>query len=160
MTASWRALPPIPRAIAAAAADAVEAARSTAAVPFQHSAERLAALDHERVGLVLGAVVRALLEDVYPAGLSSDDAEDVIAGCAGSALSWFPAVDVEVLVVLVTGALGLHPGEEARPISALEMCSHAPLLVDGLLAGSGRRLGGYLDAAFTEIARAETVEMP
>lgn len=37
---------------------------------------------------------------------------------------------------------------------------HAPLLIADLLAASQRRLDGYLDAAFAEIARAETMEMP
>jgi hypothetical protein len=160
MTGSWRQLPAIPRAIAAATVDAVDAARRADPLPFRQATQRLGALDGERVGLVLGAVVRALLEDRYPAGLSSEDAQDVITRCAGSARSWFPAVDADVLIVLVTGALGLHPAPEERPISALEMSSHAPLLVDALLAGSGRRLDAYLDAAFAEIARAETVEMP
>jgi hypothetical protein len=37
---------------------------------------------------------------------------------------------------------------------------HAPLLIADLLAAGRRPLGGYLDAAFTDIARAETMEMP
>jgi hypothetical protein len=37
---------------------------------------------------------------------------------------------------------------------------HAPLVIADLLATGRRRLGGYLDAAFTEIARAETMEQP
>jgi hypothetical protein len=42
----------------------------------------------------------------------------------------------------------------------MDVALHAPLLVADLLSLSERRLAGYLDAAFTEIARAETVEMP
>jgi hypothetical protein len=37
---------------------------------------------------------------------------------------------------------------------------HAPLLIAGLLATGGRPLSGYLNDAFAEIARSETVEMP
>jgi hypothetical protein len=37
---------------------------------------------------------------------------------------------------------------------------HAPLLIADLLAAGGRRLSGYLDAAFAEIARAEIMELP
>jgi hypothetical protein len=37
---------------------------------------------------------------------------------------------------------------------------HAPILIADLLAGSGGRLGGYLDGAFADIARAELMEQP
>jgi hypothetical protein len=50
--------------------------------------------------------------------------------------------------------------EEPRPLDALDVARHAPLLVADLLTTSGSSLTGYLDAALAEIARAETVEMP
>jgi hypothetical protein len=100
----------------------------------------------------------------------------VLEDCVRSAAGWFPAVDAEVLVILLAGALGIHqpdaippgdlrpedpePAPEPRRLSALEVASHAPLLIADLLAGSGRPLSRYLDAAFAEIYRAETIEMP
>jgi hypothetical protein len=130
-------------------------------VAFQQSAWRLGALDRDQVGLVLGAVVRSLLEDLHPGGLSGDDIQDVLDRCLGTSAACFPAVDANVLLVLLAGSLGIHPdSEDPRPVSALEMSTHAPLLIASLVGTSGRSFTAYLDAAFAEIARSETVEMP
>jgi hypothetical protein len=162
MTLSRQQLPPVPRAIATAAAEALTAACSEDPVGFREAAGSLAALDREQVGLVLGAVVRSLLEDSHPGGLTGEGMHDVLARCAAASAVWFPAVDPNVLLVLLAGSLGIHGDEEEpRPVSALEMSSHAPLLICTLLGRApGRRFNAHLDAAFTEIARSETVEMP
>jgi hypothetical protein len=162
MTSTWQRLPPVPRAIATATLDTLTAAGSGDAVAFQRASLRLAALDREQVGLVLGAVVRSLLEELHPGGLSGDDVHDVLARCVGASAACFPAVDANVLLVLLAGSLGIHPDEEdPQPVSALQMSSHAPLLIATLLGGAaGRPFAAHLDAAFTEIARSETVEMP
>jgi hypothetical protein len=162
MTASRQQLPPVPRAIEAAASDALTAAQSQDAVAFQRATQRLAALDREQVGLVLGAVVRSLLEESQPAGLTGEDVQELLARCAATSAAWVPAVDEGVLLVLLAGSLGIHAGEEEpRPVTALEMSSHAPLLIATLLGGqSSHRFSAHLDAAFTEIARSETVESP
>jgi hypothetical protein len=154
-------LPPVPRAIATAAADALTAAKAEDAVAFQHAAERLAALDREQVGLVLGAVVRSLLEEVHPGGLTGEDMHGVLARCAADA-AWSAGLDPDVLLVLLAGALGIHPDDDdPRPVSALAMSSNAPLLICTLLGRSpGLSFDEHLDAALAEIARAETVEMP
>jgi hypothetical protein len=158
---SWRQLPPAPRAIATATAEALTAVQSGDPIAFQQASSRLAALDHEQVGLVLGAVVRSLLEDLHPGGLSGDDIEDVLARCMSASGACFPTVDPNVLLVLLAGSLGIHPdSEEARPVSAMEMSTHAPLLIATLVGPSGRSFTAHLDAAFAEIARSETVEMP
>jgi hypothetical protein len=146
----------------------VTAARSDDPVAFRQASVRLAALDREQVGLVLGAVVRSLLEDLHPGGLSGDDVHDVLGRSAAASATCFPAVDANVLLVLLAGSLGIHPDEEdPHPVSALEMSTHAPLLIASLLGEpgpSGRsfaaHLSAHLDAAFAEIARSETVEMP
>lgn len=161
MTRSWRQLPPAPRAIAAATAETLTAAQSGDPVAFQQSAWRLGALDRDQVGLVLGAVVRSLLEDLHPGGLSGDDIQDVLDRCRCTSAACFPAVDANVLLVLLAGSLGIHPdSEDPQPVSALEMSTHAPLLIATLVATSGRSFTAHLDAAFAEIARSETVEMP
>lgn len=161
MSRSWRQLPPAPRAIATAAAETLAAVQSGDPIAFQQASSRLAALDREQVGLVLGAVVRSLLEDHHPGGLSADDIEDVLARCISTSGACFPAVDANVLLVLLAGSLGIHPdSEEAQPVSALEMSTHAPLLIATLVGPAGRSFTAHLDAAFAEIARSETVEMP
>jgi hypothetical protein len=154
-------LPEPARSIAGAATECVSAARSHDREEFQQSAARLAALNPEQVGVVLGAVVRSLLEDLHPDGLSGEDVQAVLERCARSAAGWLPEVDPSVLVALLVGALGVHqPEGESRPPSATDVALHAPLLVADLLALSRRGLAAYLDAAFAEIARAETIEMP
>jgi hypothetical protein len=161
MNSASRRLPEPARAIAAAVTDAVAAARSRDAAALREAAERLAALDRAQVGVVLGAVVRSLLEELHPDGLTGDDVRSVLEGCLRAAVDWLPGIDGGVLVVLLTGALGVHdPDEERRPVGALDVARHAPLLVADLLAAADRPLAGYLDAAFAEIARAEMVELP
>jgi hypothetical protein len=158
---SWRQLPPAPRAIATAAAEALAAVQSGDSVAFQKASARLAALDREQVGLVLGAVVRSLLEDLHPGGLSGDNIEDVLARCMSTSAACFPAVDADVLLVLLAGSLGIHPdAEEAQPVGAVQMSTHAPLLIATLVGPSSRSFTGHLNAAFAEIARSETVESP
>jgi hypothetical protein len=191
MSVSWRQLPEPARTIGATVTDAVSAARATDPAALRHAAERLvsasavraAPASQEQVGVVLGAVLRSLLEETHPDGLSGEDVQAVLEDCVRSAASWFPTVDIEVLVILLTGALGIHQvdprpsdpqpdsppdfqpdvveaGGAPRRLGALEVASHAPLLLADLLAVSGRPLSGHLDAAFAEIYRAETIEMP
>jgi hypothetical protein len=161
MSLSGRRWPAPVRAIAEAAEDAVTAVIARDLESFESAAVRLAALNPEQVGLVLGAVVRMLLEELHPDGLAGEDIQVVLARCARAAVGWVPDVDLDVLVVLLTGALGIHqPDEEARPIGGLELARHTPLLVADLLGVVGRPLAGYLEVAVTEIARSETMELP
>lgn len=163
MTRSWqRQLPPVPRAIAMAVGDALEAVQSEDARAFDRAAERLAALEREQVGLVLGAVVRSLLEDLHPGGLTGEDVQELLTRCAVDSAARGRAVDVDVLLVLFAGSLGIHSDEEdRRTVSALETARHAPLLIATLLSRSpDLSFDAHLAAAFAEIARAETVEMP
>ncbi len=161
MSVSGRRLPPAARAIATAVTGAVAAAHSVDADGFAQSTADLAGLDREQVGLVLGAVVRSLLEDLHPDGLDSDDVRTLLERCTRSAVGWFPGLDPGVLLGLLAGALGIsEPDGEARPLSAPEVSSHAPILVADLLGVARRPLAGYLDAAFADITRAETMEQP
>lgn len=151
---SWAHLPVPARAIAVFSAASVEAARSADPAGYEEATTRLAALDPQQVGLVLGAVVRALLEDLHPDGLSGDDVRAVLLRCARTQ----PRADPDALLILLGGALGVHPdAEDARPV---DVARQAPLLIADLLAVADAPLTGYLAAAFTEIARAETMELP
>ncbi len=161
-----RAHPAQVRALAAAATEAVRAATAAEDDAFRRATERLGAHDREQVGLVLGDVLRMLLEERHPGGLSGEDAGEVIARCARDAVTWFPEVDVDVLVVVLAGAVGVHPDDDAeqRTPGPLELAQHASLLVNDLLDvgsdGDQVDVEPYLHAAFAEIMRAETVEHP
>ncbi|MGC9667803.1 hypothetical protein ACNTMW_14770 [Planosporangium sp. 12N6] len=153
-------LPEPARSIAAAAVDAVAAARSRDSEAYRPAVARLAGLNPAQTGLVLGAVVRSLLEDLHPDGLTGDDVQAALEHCVRSAADWFPEVDPGVLATLLIGALGVHEPDDGSPAPGpAEVARHAPLLVADLLTRSGRDLAGYLDAAFTEIARGETYDV-
>jgi hypothetical protein len=161
MSSPWRQLPQPARAIALAVDDAVAAATARDREDFDEATARLATLDPQQVGLVLGAVVRTLLEDLHPDGLTGDDVGAVLERCVRAGREWFPAVDPDVLLVLLAGTLDVHdPDDDERPPSPLALAQHGPLLTADLLAVSGRPLGRYLTASFAEIARAETIELP
>ncbi|RCG22847.1 hypothetical protein DQ384_34930 [Sphaerisporangium album] len=161
MSVTWRHLPKPARAIAEAATGAVRAARSRDAEAFQTEATRLAALDSEQVGNVLGAVVRSLLEELHPDGLTADDVRGLVGHCVRSAAEWFPGVEADVVVILVAGALGLHQsGPEGFTLDGAEVARHAPLLITDLLAASGRSWNEVLAAAFSGIELIEIAETP
>jgi hypothetical protein len=198
--ASWRDLPGPARRIGATISAAIEAARDGDREAFVAASAEVAALPADQAGIVLGAVVRSLLEDQHPDGLDGDDIHAVLARCFRGAVAWLPfeSVDVQVLVAVLSSALGIHePGVTyeditgpidaratgddwagdpdvtsigasagsdaivlARPPTATQYAWHAPLLIADLLTAGGRPLNRYLDVAFSEIARAETMEMP
>lgn len=154
VTTTWRHLPATAREIATAATEAVDAARDRDAGAYEPAVLRLAAAD--RAGLVLGGVVRLLLEETHPDGLAGDDVRQVLERCVRGAATWRPDVDPHVLLVLLAGALGVYdPGDDDTPPDPAAVARHAPLLVADLLAATGRPLAGYLEAAFTEVARTE-----
>lgn len=157
-----RDLPPAPRAVATAVTAAVTAASATDAAQLRSAADELAGLDSEQTGKAMGTATRLLLEDLHPDGLDGDDIRSVLEQCTRSAAAWLPEVDPHVLLVVLAGALGIHPSEEdgvIRP-SKVELGVHGPVLLADLLAGSGRRLDPYLAKAFLEIARTELMEAP
>lgn len=158
---AWSHLPKPARAVAEAATEAVTAVRSADQPALDRASARLAALDSGHVGVVLGAVVRMSLEELHPDGLTADDVHALVGRCARSAAGWFPRADPDVLVMLIAGSLGVHQtGEEGFRLDGPEVAPHAALLVAGLLAASGRPLGGLLAAAFADIALRESAEMP
>jgi hypothetical protein len=156
-------LPAVARVIASATMDAVSAVGGTDGAAFDDAVARLAAAEPEQVRVVLGVVVRALLEDLHPDGVSGDDLLALIKSCARTSIGWYPGVDVEVLVVVLTGALGVHePDLEPRHFSPLDVAQHAPLFIAELLATGRARgsLSDYFTAAYLEISRAELNELP
>jgi hypothetical protein len=162
-------LPAAARAISAATTDAVTAARAQDVPAFDEATARLATSEPEQVRVVLGVVVRALLEDLHPDGVSGDDLLELIKSCVRTSFGWYPAVDVQVLIVVLTGALGVHePDEEPRRVTPLDVARHAPLFIAELLIAPGsaartddpRPLADYFTDAFLEIYRAEVNEMP
>jgi hypothetical protein len=162
--------------------ESVDAALAQDADRFADASARLAGQDQQRLVLLQAGVIRSLLEELHPDGLSSADAQDVLRRCLTSAASWFPQADPGVLVLVLTGALGLAEGTGPAPATApddgpdpdpdsepgpqrltaepIALSQAAALLIADLLAASGGSLTGYLDAALAELERAETIELP
>jgi hypothetical protein len=153
------ALPAAARAISTAVTDGVAAAGAQDAAAFDEATTRLAALDPALVSVVLGAVVRSLLEEAHPAGLTGDELRTVLEDRIGSA-GWASELDPVALVIVLTGALGLQDPDEEPSIHPRSVGRHAMLLVDRLLSPTGHPLAAHLDAALAELARAQTIEMP
>jgi hypothetical protein len=141
--------------------EAVEAATSRDADRFTLAADRVAAQDLHRLTLVQAWVLRSLLEQLHPDGLSSADAQDVLRRCLLSTAQWYPEADPSVLVLVLTGALGLSDPDDASAAAAPAALScGAALLIADLLSVAGGPLAGYLDAGLAELERAETIELP
>jgi hypothetical protein len=114
----------------------------------------LSTLDAEQVGLIYGTALRLLLERRYPDGLDADDIREVIA--SGTK----PGADPDVLLIVLAGALGIHP-EEAdqvpRPApEAIEL--HAVALLSTLAAP--RRPEIAVATAIQELAMLGRMEQP
>jgi hypothetical protein len=143
------------------AGDAVTAAGRGDRGEFLLAAARLAALDPDQVGTVLGAVTRSMLEELHPDGLSGADARAVMAQCIADAAAWFPDVDVNALLLVLSGALGVFPSdEEPVPVTRLGVAQHAPLLVAHLLTATDQAFETVLHGALKQIAEAQTAEHP
>jgi hypothetical protein len=160
--------------------ESVDAALAQDAERFTDACGRLAVQDQQRLVLLQAGVIRSLLEELHPDGLSSADAQDVLRRCITSAASWFPQADPGVLVLVLTGALGLAEGTGPAPAAPPDdgpdpdaepeprrltadpgaLSQGAALLIADLLAAAGGSLIGYLDAALAELERAETIELP
>ena len=153
---AWRHLTAPARAVAIGASRAVAAAGERDEDAFEAAVAQLQKLGPQQAGLVLGTVVRLLLEDLHPDGLDADDVRGVLEHCVAEARRWQPDVDPHVLLVLLASALGVHdPDADPAPPSEEALARHGALLVADLLAERRRPLEGYLTAAFLDIERAE-----
>lgn len=154
MTSTWRHLPASAREIAASTTAAVAAAQARDSEAYDAAVAALGVAD--RSGLILGAVVRLLLEETHPDGLDGDDIRQVLEQCVRTAAVWRSDVDPHVVLVLLAGALGVYdPDDDDTPPDSQAIARHAPLLVADLLSGTGQPPDGYLAAAFAEIRRTE-----
>ncbi|MDQ2837526.1 MAG: hypothetical protein M3Y42_20710 [Actinomycetota bacterium] len=151
------------RGIREAVGEAVSAVLAADLDRFEPAVQRLESQDQERLRIVQGTIVRELLEDLHPSGLSGADAQDVLQRCVRAAASWYPPVEPAVLVAVLMGALGAADPEDNPPAVRGAFAVHGSLLIADLLsaqAETGASIEQRLDHAFAEIERAETMEMP
>jgi hypothetical protein len=146
------------RAIRGSVTDAVGAAAAGDGEGFAAAVARLSTVDPSRIAVLLGWAVRALLEELHPDGMDGEDVRAVLTGCVTAAGAWESEVDPSVLLVVLTGALGLSDPDEQPALPPETVARNATVLLAHLLAG--RPPAPYLDAALAELERAETIEMP
>lgn len=159
MTAAYHSWPAPARTMARAVDAAVAAAGAGEADAFTEASGQLVRLDRGQLIVLLGAVVRDLLEQAHPDGLDSDDAEQVLDSCLRSA-GWYPDLDRGSLIRALTGALGVSEAEEAPVNDEPAVLKHGLLLIADQLETQRRTLAPLLDAALRELMRAQTVELP
>jgi hypothetical protein len=138
---------------------AVSAARSADAPAFTDAMAGLGLVDREQLAVLLGSVTRDLLERSHPDGLGAADAEQVLGSCARAAASWYEMLDGDVLVVALTGALGISDPDESPPGGAA-VVAHGLLLIADQLRLLGQELPPVLESALAELMRAQTMELP
>jgi hypothetical protein len=145
------------RSIATATDDAIAAASARVVEPFSDAIETLASEDPAQVGLIHAEMVRSLLEELHPDGLTGEDVQDALTRTVRSAAEWNPTIDVDGFVEVLTGALGVADTEERRPRPRPE---HAVLLIADLLVRRKTPAQVYIRRAVGEVQRAQTMEMP
>lgn len=136
---------------------AVKAAQAQDGDGLRDAAADLSKLDDEQIGKVMGGVLRLLLERKHPDGLDGDDIRDLLQTCTLAAARWLPETDPHTMLVVLAGALGIHPDEHddvARP-TAESIALNTSVLIAHLLTS---RLEPYLTTTFTEIARSEFMD--
>lgn len=149
--------PPTVRAIANATEDAVTAARAQSKDAFSEAVEKLYSEDLAQVGAVHAEMVRSLLEELHPDGLTGEDVQDVLSRTVRAASRWASDLDVPGFVEVLTGALGVADTEEKRQRPRPE---HAVLIITDLLVRRKAPAELYIGRAISEIRRAQTMEMP
>jgi hypothetical protein len=159
MTAAYQSWPAPARTMARAVDAAVEAAGGGELDAFTVATADLVRLDRGQLIVLLGAVVRELLEQAHPDGLDSEDAEQVLESCLRSA-AWYPALERDALIRALTGALGVGQAEEDTAADEPAVLTHGLLLIADQVATLDRRLPPLLDAALRELMREQTVELP
>ncbi|OZF03470.1 hypothetical protein [Rhodococcoides fascians] len=153
--------PPTVRAIAAATDDAITAARARSKSDFDDAVGSLDSEDRAQVASIHAEMVRSLLEELHPDGLTGEDVQDALASAVRASAEWYEDLDVPGFVEVLTGALGvadhMQEAAEQRPFPRPE---HAILIITDLLIRRKGAAQGYIHRAVGEIRRAQTMEMP
>jgi hypothetical protein len=143
--------------------ESIAAAQAGDLAAFDLASERLMAIDKDgaaRVALAQAGVLTALVEAHHPDGLTGDDARDVLERTARSVAPWLPDLDVNLLLVVLAGALGvLDPDADPYPGTPAALARHATVLIATLL-GADDPVPALVTTAIAEIERAQTIELP
>ncbi len=109
------------------------------------------------MGSIHAEMVRSLLEELHPDGLTGEDVQDALTRTVREASIWNVDLDVPGFVEVLTGALGVADTDERRPPPRP---AHAVLIIADLLVRRNVASEVFLRRAVAEIERAQTMEMP
>jgi hypothetical protein len=160
MTAAYRSWPDPARTMARAIDATASAAQAGDADAFAAGLGDLNGVDRAPLAVLLGAVLRDLLERGHADGLDADDAEQVMDSCVRGAARWYGPVDTEALVRALTGALDITDPDDAPALAEPAVVTHGLLLIADQLTVLQLDLPAVLDVALRELMRAQTVELP
>ncbi|HEV8220128.1 MAG TPA: hypothetical protein VGQ05_07685 [Streptosporangiaceae bacterium] len=160
MTGDYRVWRGSARVMAETVDAVVTAARAGDPVAFGEAMTGLAALDREQLAVLLGTVMRELLERSHPDGLDSDDAQHVLSSTARRAVAWYEPLDGAALLEALIGALGVTDPDGAPQPEPDAVLAHGVLLIADQLHVLGQQLPPVLKYALGELQRAQTMELP
>ncbi|OHV47878.1 hypothetical protein [Pseudofrankia sp. BMG5.36] len=155
-------LPPEGRVLARAVTAVVDAAGRRDAAALRAACNQLRTCDEAVAREVLHRLTLRLVERAYPDGVDADDIRGLFDEVVRRASPWLTGVEPYAVVVVLAGALSIHPPDDAPKPSldpdALPIA--CALVVDYLLVRLGSRLPAELAHAFDELRTAQTNEMP
>ena len=160
MTGDYRVWRGSARVMAETVDAAVTAAQAGDPVAFGEAVTGLAALDREQLAVLLGTVMRELLERSHPDGLDSDDAQHILSSTARRAVAWYEPLDGAALLEALIGALGVTDPDGAPQPDPDAVLAHGVLLIADQLRVLGQQLPPVLKYALGELQRAQTMELP
>lgn len=142
--------------------DVVTACAAACASDAQALADAVTALtvhDPQQVRALLHHVTLDLLERSYPDGLTGEDVRLVFDATVAATATWLPDLDPQALALVLTGALSVHE-EDAPPIDWSSLLTACVTVTHVLLSQAGVAVEEVVDAAFVELHRAQTIELP
>ncbi|HET8993230.1 MAG TPA: hypothetical protein VFN32_05480 [Rhodococcus sp. (in: high G+C Gram-positive bacteria)] len=151
--------PTITRRIATSTDTALTAVRDETVPVFDDALAELVTLPYEQVTAVHAGMLRELLEELHPDGLTGEDVQTVLERALRNGMRWLPSLQPDAVVAVLTGTLGVHD-DEAPKVRPGDYLTAGLLVLADLLAARTSAPGPYLRRAVAEIERAETVEMP
>jgi hypothetical protein len=160
MTAGYERWHGPARAMALAVDAAVSAARAGDTAAFADAVAGLGGEDSEQLAVVLGTVLRDLLERSHPDGLDADDVHHLLRSCTRSAAGWYEPFDSSLLIQALTGALGITDPDESPHPDGMAVVAHGILLIADQLRVLAEELTPVLSNALRELMRAQTIELP
>ncbi|ONH30335.1 hypothetical protein [Pseudofrankia asymbiotica] len=155
-------LPPEGRVLARTVTAVVDAAGQRDAAALRAACLQLRARDETLTGDVLHRLTLGLVERAYPDGVDADDIRGLFDEVVRLASPWLTGLDPYAVVLVLAGALSIHPPDDAPKPSldpdALPIA--CALVVDHLLAQLGSRLPAELARTFDDLRTAQTMEIP